>query len=191
MTRRPSWLAVVIIPVLVGCGVPSDTSPRAVPPENVPFGLLDRDETVPPSTSPPASATLMVYLVSGARLAGVRREAPAPAMPDTALRALLLGPTSEEAARGFRTAIATASGVSSSGIENGLVRVELGPSFDRTGSSDHILAVAQIVYTVTELAGVEGASFTLSGRAVEVPRSDGTLTAGPVRRQDFATVAPV
>ena len=113
-----------------------------------------------------------------------------PVTPSGSLQALLLGPTADEAGRGLRTAIGTDSGLSVSAVEAGQVRVELGESFGATSASDQILAIAQIVYTVTALPGVEKATFTLAGRAVDVPTGDGTLTSGPLGRQDFPGLAP-
>ena len=38
---------------------------------------------------------------------------------------------------------------------------------------------------------VRGVRLSLDGRVVEVPRGDGTLTQEPLRREDFATLAPL
>lgn len=189
-TRLVPWLVSGVALALVGCGVPSDSAPRTIPPENVPFGLLDLDTTIPSTTVPDVSLTLEAYLVAGSRLAVVGRVMSSPVTPSGSLQALLLGPTADEAGRGLRTAIGTDSGLSVSPVDAGQVRIELGESFGATSASDQILAIAQIVYTVTALPGVEKATFTLAGRAVDVPTGDGTLTSGPLGRQDFPGLAP-
>lgn len=194
MTRRPLLVTAVLPFLALACGVPIDAEPRPIPDERVPFGLLDPEPTSTTSPAPGASAgsttaPVTVFLVSGGRLTPVTRVVPAPATPGKALEALLTGATPDEAAQNVRSAIGgTAAGVSAT-VAGGLARVELGSPFLSTGRREHVLAVAQIVYTLTAFPGVEAVAFTLSGRPVEVPAGDGTLTSGAVRRSDFASVA--
>ena len=53
---------------------------------------------------------------------------------------------------------------------------------------NQLLATAQVVFTVTEVPGVEAVRITADGSPVEVPTDDG-LTAEPVSREDYASVA--
>ena len=191
MTRRgPTLLAVIGLLALAACGVPADSSPRAIPAEDVPFDLLEPGETVPASTTIPVAATVTVFLLSGERLVGVDRSSPTAPTPEWALRALLAGPTPEEAARGLRTAIGTNLALATSGDDGNLVEIELGASFTAAGGAEQILAIAQVVYTMTEFPQVSGVTFTVGGKVVEVPRGDGTLTGTPLGRDAFPAVAP-
>ena len=159
----------------VGCGVPTDDSPRPIPDDRVPFELLDPapiPTTTPSAPSGRASAT--VFMVSGDRLFPVARNVPAPASPDKVLEALFAGVVPEEAARTLRSAIARTAQASVAGEAGGRLRVELTPAFLSAGTNEQILALAQIVYTLTGLPGVDSVSFTVSGRPVEVPAGDGT-----------------
>ncbi|MGH9263656.1 MAG: GerMN domain-containing protein [Acidimicrobiales bacterium] len=189
--RWRALLPAALLPVLaMGCGVPTDREPRAIPDERVPFGLLDPEPTSTTSAPPTATSTarITVFLVDGDRLAPVARDVPAPPTPDKALRALLGGARREEVAANVRTALGAAAGASATAAD-GLVRVELGTALPSTAGREQVLAVAQIVYTLTALPGVDAVTFTLSGRAVEVPAGDGTLTSGALRRSDYASVA--
>lgn len=177
------WTACSLLVVaIVGCGVPSDRHARRIAPEDVPFGLLDRDGAS--STAPEPSATLTVYLISGEWLTGVERSVAAPLTPEQALDALLRGPTGAEAAAGLRSAIGTAEVVIED-VQDRRARVELGPAFAASAPSEQGLAVAQIVYTLTVLPGIDDVVFTVGGRTVEVPKPGGSAAAGPVTRADF------
>lgn len=189
MIRRA--LAAALLSVLtVACGVPTDPEPRPLAADRVPFGLLDPNPT-PSSTpaSPEGAVTMTIYLVSHDRLAPVTRDVPPPGGPEQALSELLAGVTRQEAASGIRTAIAPATEARPTAVAGSEVRIDLSRAFLGGGTKEQILAVAQIVYTVTALPGLDSVSFTLSGRSVEVPSADGTLRAGPLRRSDFAAVA--
>lgn len=178
------------VAVLASCGVPSDPGPRSIPEDRVPFGLL-ADDTVPSTTTTPAgSTTVTVYFVEGERLLGVSRDVTEPVTAESLLAALLAGPTAQEAERGLLTAIPPAAAVTSTGVVGSQAQLELSRSFADVSGPNQVLAIAQIVYTVTALPGIDQATFTLEGRAVEVPAGGGTLKSGPLMRGDFPTVAP-
>lgn len=188
--RGPSCLgAVVIALVAVACGVPTDHQPRPIPRDRVPLELFD--PAPPPTTASGATAqaAATVFMVVDDHLTPVRRDVPAPASPDTVLRVLLAGVVPDEAAQNIRTALSSATRPFVTVEPGGRLQVELTPAFLATATQEQVLAVAQIVYTLTELPGVDAVSFTVSGRAVEVPTGDGTLKSGPVRRADFASLA--
>jgi spore germination protein GerM len=190
VSRRWPAAAALLAVLALGCGVPTDADPRPIPHERVPFGLLDENPT--PSTtpaSPEGAVTLTIYLVDHERLAPVTRDVSPPVGPEQALQALLAGVAPQEAAIGMRTAIAPATGVRTTAVTGSEARVDLTRAFLGRGTKEQILAVAQIVYTLTALPGLESVAFTLSGRSVEVPAADGTLRAGPLRRSDFTSVA--
>ena len=188
---RPAGAALVLVALLAaGCGVPTDAQPRPIPGDRVPFELLD-PEPIPTSTpsAPAGSLAATVFMVAGEGLSPVRRDVPAPASPERVLQALVSGVVPEEAARNLRSAIGATTRASVAEEGAGRLRVELSPAFLSTATNEQILAVAQIVYTLTALPGVDSVAFTVSGRPVEVPAGDGTLRSGPVRRSDFESVA--
>ena len=173
---------------LVSCGVPVDE--RAQP--------LSGDEVrpSPPTAAPtpttraadPSLGALELFLVRESRLVPVRRGAATPSVAN-ALEALTSGPTSSERSQGLRTALA--GPVRLAGMDGAAVPVvDVADSFGQIEGEEQILALAQIVFTLTAVPGVEGVAFALSEREVEVPTGDGTLKAGPLRRDDFAAVAP-
>jgi len=187
---RTVTLLAVVCCLCSGCGVPFDDSPREIDPGRVPFGLLEEDATSSTTISPAARAAAELYLIRSDRLARVTRDIAIPLTPQKLVVALLQGPTDAEAAANLRTAITATSGASATEPEAGLVRVELGRSFATSGAADQVLAIAQLVFTVTGVPGASRVSFTVSGRPVEVPTADGTLSSAPLGRSDFVALAP-
>jgi spore germination protein GerM len=178
---------------LAGCGVPPDNQATLAAPDSVPFDLLGQAPSVTATTLPFAQtekATL--FLVQGERLAPVQRELPAPVSVESVLEALVTGPSSTEVQLGLRTALLTTPGlVRSGGVTGGIATVDLGQPFTEIAGRDQIVALAQIVSTVTGLPGVGRVRFTLDGNPVGILRGDGAVTTETVSRDDYATLAPV
>jgi len=176
----------------VGCGIPPDKEATLAAPESVPFDLLGQAPSVTATTLPFAQtekATL--FLVQGERLAPVQRELPAPVSVDTILEALAAGPTTTEIQLGLRTALLASGLMKSGGVSGGIATIDLGQPFTEIAGRDQIVALAQIVSTVTGLPGVGRVRFTLDGQPVGILRGDGAVTTDTVSRDDYATLAPV
>ena len=199
MTRRPDvrrWAAGLVLALVAlaaaACGIPPDDHAILAAPGSVPFDLLGQAPSATVTTlqvAPTEKAT--IFLVQGERLAPVQRELPAPVSVESVLEALEAGPTATEVQLGLRTALLAAGLVKSSGVSGGIATVDLGQPFTEIAGRDQILALAQIVSTVTGLPGVGRASFTLDGQPVGVLRGDGAVTTDSVSRDDYATLAPV
>ncbi|HVL07298.1 MAG TPA: hypothetical protein VM388_15020 [Acidimicrobiales bacterium] len=50
MRRRAPWAAAAALLLAMGCGVPTDPSPRQIPADRVPFDLLNPEPAPRPST---------------------------------------------------------------------------------------------------------------------------------------------
>jgi spore germination protein GerM len=184
--RRVTWLAAGLLCLLAGCGVPADPAPRSIPAEEVPFGLLGTTTTA--TTRAPATTTALVFLVDGDRLAPVRRQVPAPATPAVVLAALAAGPTAAEAASGLRSALVTEATLSQ--VIAGMVTVRLDGDFVAADLREQVLALAQLVYTITELPGIGGVEFAFDGQPAEIPTAQGPSRTGAATRADFAAIGP-
>jgi spore germination protein GerM len=152
----------------------------------VPFGLLGTTTTA--STRPAPVSGAAVFLVDGDRLTPVRRQVPAPATPAAVLAAVAAGPTPQEAGAGLRTALLT--GASLAQVTAGTATVRLDRDFVAADLREQVLALAQLVYTVTELPGIDAVRFTFDGQPAEIPTAAGPLKTGPATRADFAPVGP-
>lgn len=190
--RRAGALAVAAWVALAACGVPPDDRASVASRESVPFDLLGDAPSVTATTLPFApTERATIFLVQGERLAPVQRELPAPVSVESVLEALADGPTATEVQLGLRTALLAPGLMGSGGVSGGIAIVDLGQPFTEIAGRDQILALAQIVSTVTGLPGVGRVRFTLDGNPVGILRGDGAVTAETVSRDDYATLAPV
>ena len=188
MRVRATAVVLAMILGATACGVSSDDHASRVAKRDVPFGLLDENSGAQPSTAGGEDAS--IFLVKDDRLvAAVRRLAPT-ARPGNAVRALEQGPTKAEVAAGVRSALPKTHTVDGVSVAAGTAVVELDPSFATLPSGDQLLALAQLVFTLTARPGIGQVRFTLDGEDAQVPRADGSLVATPVSRDDYAAVAP-
>ncbi|MGY1887458.1 GerMN domain-containing protein [Blastococcus sp. SYSU DS0753] len=179
--RALAVLLSVLVALLTGCGVGSQPRPErvAVPAATAGSPALPTDDAGP---------EVVVYFVHGAELAPVPRAAQA-ATPGSILALLAAGPTRAEVIGGLRTALAPQSIAVDEGLPGGMTSVSVTEEFARITGGNQLLAVAQVVWTLTELPGTGQVRFLLDGRPVEVP-TDGGLSDGPVGRDQYRSVAP-
>lgn len=165
--------------VLLGCGLSSQSQPVPLPVQQTPAS-----SSVPTREN---GYSVTVYFVQFGRLAPVSRSAP-DTSPETALRLLVEGPDAVEAATGLETALVPQR-LSSVVAGRGPLTVEAGPEFTSIAGDNQLLAVAQLVWTVTGPAPRALVRITVEGKPIEVPTDDG-LSRLPVGRDDYRDVAP-
>ncbi|HET6562163.1 MAG TPA: GerMN domain-containing protein [Marmoricola sp.] len=130
-----------------------------------------------------------VYFVRSGRLVAVERRLSSGSVT-TALESLVAGPTRTEVATGVRTSVAPQSfRVAHPGDSPRVVEVTAGPQFTSVSGQDQLLAVAQVVWTVTEVPGIRLVRFYLDRSPLEVPTDDG-LARHAVGRSDYMSVRP-
>lgn len=192
--------ALVVLCLVAGCGVVSDSGPHAIPQGQVPFHLLTKE---PPSTTtttqPVADVVVTVFFVAADQqsLVTARRAVPTTGSLRTVLHALFGGPTTVEKTAGIRTAIS--SDVHLLGVRpkvpkstTAVVTLDFNQDFGLISGTQQVLAVAQIVYTVSGYLGTGvGVQFEINGVATDVPTVTGAQASGPVHRTRYATLAPV
>ncbi|MGY2004757.1 GerMN domain-containing protein [Blastococcus sp. SYSU DS1024] len=167
--------------VLTGCGVDPQSQPEHIA---VPAATLD-------TPAPPRDGDgpeVVVFFVRGARLEPVPR-ASRTVTAERALDLLAIGPTRAEVVGGLRTAVAPQSIVADEGLPGGITAVSVTGEFAGITGGNQLLAVAQVVWTLTELPGTDRVRFLVDGAPVEVPTDDG-LTDGAVGREQFRAAAP-
>lgn len=176
------WALAVVAPLvlLLGCGVRSQDAPVPLP--------VQVTSAAPSAQSEPNGFAVTVYFVQFGRLAPASRPAPDTA-PQTALRLLVDGPSSAEAAMGLETALVPQEFRTVSGTR-GALTLEAGPEFASIAGDDQLLAVAQLVWTATDHAPSDLVRIIVRGKPIEIPTDDG-LSRLPVGRADYSTVAPV
>lgn len=197
---RPPWRAAllglviaVLAAGLAACGVPSDDAPRAIDPAVIPEPLLGTvPDTAPPST--PTGVDLPVYvLITDAEES--RRLTPFPVsftQPSPTPRDLLetlLAPIpldNEQLSQAIPPDVRLVDYRESGDTAT----VALSEEFAQAQGETLRLAVAQLVYTTTELGTVSEVQFELDGELIPVPTDDGTLRR-VVGRADYNDYRPL
>ncbi len=190
--RRLTVAALVVALVLVGaaCGVPTHDTAHEVNPKDVPFELLD-ERAGPPVADPLGAEQQLIYFARDQHLVATTRKLGSDSSLSRLLDALGRGPNRNEVDAGLRSALPDESRFPDVSVSRGTATIDLDPRFTALSGEDQVIALAQLVYTVTGRPGVGLVRFTLDGQPTDVPRANGELTAGPVSRDDFAAVAPV
>jgi spore germination protein GerM len=182
-------LAVVALGV-VGCGIPTDDSPRAISSENVPDDVAD-DTSEPTASQSTVSAP--IYLVQSPddpRLVAVDRRVPAgspPAGADPAavLETLLTATAnSQEQADGITNLIPQDTRLASQPeLARGTLVVDLTNEIFEIEGENQRAAFGQIVCTADRLDGVHFVRFLVNGEPTEI-QVDSGATGGPVTCAD-------
>ena len=183
-------LAVVALGV-VGCGIPTDDSPRAISRENVPDDVADDTTEPTPSQSTVGAPIYLVQSPDDPRLLAVQRPVPAgsspAADPDPAavLETLLTATANpQEQADGITNLIPQDTRLASQPqLARGTLVVDLTSEiFDVVGENQRA-AFGQIVCTANALEGVSLVRLLVQGETTGV-QADSGATDGPVSCAD-------
>lgn len=177
--------AVTVLTVVVSisaCGLGAEDTPRAI---------LESDQRSLVDVGPEvvSAGTGRVYLertdeTGRPLLVAVARQITAD--PIAVVNALLSGPTEAEQEQGVGTAIPPDTVLRSVRYTaSDMVRVDLSDDILESTGDDLVSALAQIVFSLGELSGVERVDITVDGRTTDWPRGDGSLTADPLTVYDY------
>ncbi len=179
-------LAVVLTTLAGGCAIQPDAAPREIP-------VNERGQLDPPPVAGESEGTNRVFMLTesdtqgGRMLRSVARDVQS--TPMAVLEALILGPNPGETDTGIRTA-----------VPSDLVLIEARPVARtlQVNVSSEILdlpgtalrdAVAQIVYTATELDGIDAVRLSVDGQRREWPDGNGQVQTDALTRYDFPGIA--
>jgi spore germination protein GerM len=208
MLRRLSTISLLLAGVLVACGIPDNGHVSTIQSKD----LRQLGDTLPstttstipattivPSTTTPAVNTattiatedVTLYFISGGQLNPYPRSLAKPAAVAAVVEALQGGPPSGETGVGIRSAVPTRQEalIKPAVDDSGVATIDLPPGFfELIPPDDQLLAIGQIVLTVTEVGGIGQVLFTESGQPLGVPRKGGGISDGttPLARRDYA-----
>lgn len=188
-------VGVIMTILLAACGIPTDSSPHMIPRANVPFHILSSGSapsttttTLPPTVAVPET----IYMVDSTQhVTAVTRDVVLPATLSQIVGALLDGPTAAESSAGLQSFLTGRPGDVSVTVTNGIATVNFATNPVQVVGPDQILAVAQVVFTVTQQPGISGVVFHIAGQPIEVPTAAGAQVPGPVSRTTYGSQAPV
>lgn len=170
-----------------GCGVGPQRSPQDISRSAVPYGLLE-------TTPPPALHSLggqvrrTVFLVRGNRLVPATALVPLPGRIDQIVRVLFAGVSSAQSTAGLRSAIPDGTHLLSFDLTGRQANLDVSQIFTKARSADQILAVAQLVFTVTAGGTIQSVTFSVDNKSIEVPLPGGALATGPVTPSLYRTL---
>jgi hypothetical protein len=179
--------ALVSLVVAAGCGISPDTAPRDI--DLAAAGVDQR------STNPQAAIgegrVFFVVQEGGvpSRLVSVSRDVDAAAErgdPTSVLDALLDGPNTAERSNEITTLLPV--GLDALGVSTrpgGVVVVDLTEPFGELTGQTLVVALAQIVHTISEVGGVNGVRITVEGESRAWPDAIGTQQNDPLTVFDY------
>ena len=161
--------------LVAACGVQPDSSPRDLP---------EAEQVLAPtagSSGDTAQGADRIYLIAPGDdrlLRSVQREAQ---NPTELISTLLRGPNDAEIEAQFSTAIPPATTLNGEGRRQGqTLVVDLSPDIIELDTQSLSRAVAQIVYTATELEEIETVQIEIDGERLSAPTPDGDTTDDPL-----------
>ncbi|MGC4866148.1 GerMN domain-containing protein [Micromonospora sp. DT53] len=180
--RRRRLVPLTLAVLLTGCGIPADDAPRTVPPPRGPLPSAAPADT----TAPAGRAAETLCLVQDNRIVPVVRRVDHPPTIADQLRHLLAGPSGTERDSDLSSALPGAVNAAGATVTGKLALVSVDEPTHDGGRSDEVLAFGQIVCTLTSREDVTTVAFLRDGKALGVPRADGSLSSRPLTRGDFA-----
>jgi Sporulation and spore germination len=208
MIRRLVVIAAILVGLLVACGIPDNGQVSTIQTKDL-RTLRDTipsttTSTIPTTTIVPVTTTTAVntatttatedvtlYFISGAQLKPLPRALAKPPNAATVIAALQLGPPPGDEFVGIRSAVPThaEAPIGVTDDDSGVATITLPPGFfEQIPPEDQLLAIGQIVLTVTEVGGIGQVLFVQSGQSLGVPRKGGGISDGttPLSRRDYA-----
>lgn len=176
--------AAVAALALAGCSIGPDSAPRDIP-------VLQQDELLASSdrAAGAATGTARIFLLSpesggqATTIVAVPRDVDE--TPIALLRALLAGPNDDELDAQFRTAIPTDVEVRSALVRGGTLIVDMSPGLLQLAGDGLIDAIAQVVFTASELSGVRAVKILIDGSDQQWPTGTGVFQAAPLTVYDY------
>jgi spore germination protein GerM len=184
MRWRPTAFVVLAAFAITSCGIGDDAGPRDVPP-------ADRRDlgVVTDLGGGEATGTARIYLIAptgtgrSTTLQAVARNVPE--LPVQVLASLFSGPNTDELAKQFRTALPSGTKVLSARLQGTTLRVDVSKELLQLSGDDLVDALAQIVFTGSELDKVRSVQLLVNGVGQQWPAGNGELQTAPLTVYDF------
>ncbi|MEY2959952.1 MAG: hypothetical protein RLZZ01_2520 [Actinomycetota bacterium] len=179
MTTRTAILRTALVVLLSACGLQPEALPRDLPGDEQAIALSDS------TTGSDATGAGRIYLVapgddrllrSVPREASTRREL---------IEILLRGPNDAELEDQYSSFIPAGTELRSERSQGQVLTIDLAGGITELSGGNLARAIAQIVYTVSELEGVEAVKIRVEDEDLAWPKANGETTADPLRIFDY------
>ena len=186
--RRFAVVAIATTTFVSGCGISPDTAPRDI--ALAPSDTTDRDDGGQAAGG--AGRVFMVDQDGGgalAQLVTVSRDVDAAARrgdPSSVLTALLAGPNTDEREAEITTVLPAGLAFNSVSIRpGGVIVIDFNEPFGDLTGRTLVLALAQVVHTVSEVGGINGVRITVEGESRAWPDVNGRQQTDALTVFDF------
>lgn len=190
---HPAALALVLVVSLAACGgLRAEDNDHPLADDEVPYDLLAAPTSTTTEPPPPTTTTLPwrtnLWYVTGTRIVPAPRQLREQPEVAQVLRLLLRGPADADLPL-VRSALDIGDATVGSPPVGGTLTISLTPDFGTRSPSEQVLALGQLVFTVTEVPGVGRVVFRIGTADLVVPLPSGQLAEGSVSRDDYAVLA--
>ena len=180
MIRRSFVVSIAMSGLLAsGCGISPDAAPRDLP-------IGERDlATASAVTGSDATGADRIYLVAPGDdrlLRSVPRQA---TTRSDLIEILLAGPNDTELANQYSSFIPPSTALISARIQGQVLTINLTGGIAELSGQNLAQAVAQIVYTASELEGIEAVQLRVGDVELAWPKANGETTSDPLRVYDY------
>lgn len=193
-THRRSALAMTVAVAVAAalglgaCGVPMEDDAVVIAGPELPYDLEEPAGSTPSAASPSDGLSAIVFLVRDDELVAVPRAVADPADLNGLLVELAAPLSPADTSSGIRRALNDASMVGEVSRTASVASVELDESFDELAPHEQVLALGQIVFTLTERDEVDRVQFNRDKVPLTIPTASGSLVDGPVSRYDYRSL---
>ncbi len=180
------------------CGIPTDHSPRPIAQGALPAALAPQTTTTLPGLAAGTDA-VRIFLVrnedSSPRLARVTIAIPDARDLATRARELMTQlvaeqPSASGATTNLTNTIPSSVRILGLKLDGDVLDLDVS-NLDNVESTQQRLAFAQMVYTATDLAGIDAVRFAINGRPAQVPLDQATSELDQaINRSDYAQLDP-
>lgn len=170
---RSALIAVALI--AGGCGIPMESEPRALPPEVEADSPSTGDSPATPDSG--TTQAFVWYWTDADRLMPIARRVSSKD-PETMINLALAAPTDVDRAVGVSSRIP--EGTNLLGVptaKDGVLAVDLSGTLDQIRADAQRQAIAQIVLTADQIAGVDTVEFSVDGTPLRFAAADGQQAA--------------
>lgn len=177
--RRPLGVFTVAVVALTACGVRTDATPRAIPEDDQVLSVAGA------ASGTDASGAGRIYLVAPGEPRLLRSVPRDTLTRQDLMSVLLLGPNENELSEQFSSSIPLSVELLSTRSDGTVLFVDISEDINELSGQGLLEALAQIVYTASELDDVQAVQITVAGEPVAWPTADGASTTDPLQTYDY------
>lgn len=168
-----------------GCAIQPDSGPRDVPDDHPARIAVD-----PIADGGEAEGEGRIYLVAAdADAQPLRTVLRDSTLPEQLLRRLVAGPNPEELDAGLTSELPVTLEVLSVRFDGGVLNIDLSDDINELTGDRLRRAIAQIVFTASEIPGTESVVIRVDGETESWPNGDGAAQTTPLTVYDFTGYA--